>query len=82
MRDYQYLRTLLFRDKSMKVDVLLQSGQPGMSQEATNILSDFPASRQEMADYDCLVAFDPDWKALKPEQVDRCSSGSTRTTAA
>ena len=70
LRDYQYLRTLLFRDKSMKVDVLLQSGQPGMSQEATNILGDFPATRQEMADYDCLVAFDPDWKALKPEQVD------------
>ena len=70
LRDYQYLRTLLFRDKSMKVDVLLQSGQTGMSQEATNILDDFPATRQEMADYDCIVAFDPDWKALKPEQVD------------
>jgi len=70
LRDYQYLRTLLFRDKSMKLDVLLQSGQTGMSQEATSILGDFPTSRQEMADYDCLVAFDPDWKALKPEQVD------------
>ncbi len=69
LRDYQYLRTLLFRDKSMKVDVLLQSGQAGMSQEATNILGDFPASRHELADYDCIVAFDPDWKALKPEQV-------------
>ena len=69
MRDYQYVRTLLFRDKSVKVDVLLQSGQPGMSQEATAILNDFPSTRQEMADYDCLVAFDPDWKALKPEQV-------------
>ncbi len=69
-RDYQYLRTLLFRDKSMKLDVLLQSGQPGMSQEATNLLDDFPATRQEMADYDCIVAFDPDWKALRPEQVD------------
>ena len=70
LRDYQYLRTLLFRDQSMKVDVLLQSGQTGMSQEATNILGDFPALRQAMADYDCIVAFDPDWKALKPEQVD------------
>ncbi len=69
MRDYQYLRTLLFRDQSMKLDVLLQSGQPGMSQEATNILDDFPSTRQEMADYDCVVAFDPDWKALNPEQV-------------
>ena len=53
----------------MKVNVLLQSGQPGMSQEATKLLDDFPASRLEMADYDCLVAFDPDWKELKPEQV-------------
>ncbi|MEI8373227.1 MAG: hypothetical protein WCJ35_10395 [Planctomycetota bacterium] len=70
LRDYQYLRTLLFRDKSMKVDVLLQSGQTGISQEATNILGDFPTSRQQMADYDCIVAFDPDWKALKPEQID------------
>ena len=42
LRDYQYLRTLLFRDKSMKVDVLLQSGQPGMSQEASNILGEIP----------------------------------------
>jgi hypothetical protein len=70
LRDYQYLRTLLFRDKSVKVDVLLQSGQPGMSQEATTLLGDFPATRQAMADYDGVVAFDPDWKLLKPEQVD------------
>jgi hypothetical protein len=70
MRDYQYLRTMLFRDKSVKVDVLLQSGQTGMSQEATKILADFPSSWPEMADYDCIVAFDPDWKELKPDQVD------------
>jgi hypothetical protein len=70
LRDYQYLRALLFRDKSVKVDVLLQSGQTGMSQEATNLLTEFPTSRQQMVDYDCVVAFDPDWKLLKPEQVD------------
>ena len=70
MRDYQYLRTMLFRDKSTVVDVLLQSGQPGISQEAANILTEFPTTRQQMAEYDCLVAFDPDWQALKPDQVD------------
>jgi hypothetical protein len=70
MRDYQYLRTMLFRDKSIVVDVLLQSGQPGISQEATNLLTQFPTSRAQMAEYDCLVGFDPDWLALKPEQVD------------
>ena len=70
MRDYQYLRTMLFRDKSIIVDVLLQSGQPGISQEATNLLTEFPSSRAAMAEYDALVAFDPDWQALKPEQID------------
>ncbi len=70
MRDYQYLRTMLFRDRSATVDVLLQSAQSGMSQEATKILDDFPATREAMFSYDCLVAFDPNWQALRPEQVD------------
>jgi hypothetical protein len=70
MRDYQYVRTMLFRDKSVIVDVLLQSGQPGISQEATNLLTQFPTSRTQMAEYDCMVAFDPDWLALKPEQIE------------
>jgi hypothetical protein len=70
MRDYQYLRTMLFRDKSVVVDVFLQSGQPGISQEATNLLTEFPTSRSAMAEYDCIVAFDPDWLALKPDQID------------
>ena len=28
------------------------------------MLDDFPATREEMFDYDCVVAFDPDWQAL------------------
>ena len=38
--------------------------QPGMSQEANKILDDFPATREAMSLYDCVVAFDPDWQAL------------------
>ena len=68
MRDYQFLRTLLYRDRSTALDVLLQSGKEGMSQEG-NILSHFPNSREEMFQYDCVVAFDPDWQALKSEQI-------------
>ncbi len=70
MRDYQFLRTMLFRDKSIDVDVLLQSGQPGISQEATNLLTEFPTSKPQMAEYDCVVAFDPDWQLLSADQVD------------
>jgi hypothetical protein len=68
-REYQFLRSLLFRDRSTSVDVLLQTGKPGLSQEARKILDDFPATREEMYDYDCVVAFDPDWQALGAAQV-------------
>ena len=50
--------------------MLLQSGKPGISQEAKKILDDFPATREEMFDYDCVVAFDPNWQALSAAQVD------------
>lgn len=69
-REYRFLRTQLFRDKSMTVDVLLQSAAPGISQEADAILDEFPASREAMFSYDCLVAFDPDWRRLSPDEID------------
>ncbi|MEN6448994.1 MAG: hypothetical protein ABFC96_00755 [Thermoguttaceae bacterium] len=69
MRDYQFLRNQLFRDKYTTVDVILQSGKPGMSQDAHKILDEFPATRQEMWDYDCVVAFDPNWSELGPARA-------------
>jgi len=73
-REYQFLKAMLFRDKSSSVDVLLQTGSTGVSQEASAVLASFPASREEMDAYDCLVAFDPNWQALAPEQVDLLES--------
>ncbi len=70
MREYQFLRNQLYRDRYTTVNVLLQSGKPGMSQEARKILSDLPSTRPQMSDYDCVVAFDPDWKLLKPRQIE------------
>ncbi|OHB70718.1 MAG: hypothetical protein A2V70_17090 [Planctomycetes bacterium RBG_13_63_9] len=69
-REYRFLRNQLYRDRSSSVDVLLQSARGGISQEADKLLDDFPTSREEMFDYDCLLAFDPDWRALTPAQVD------------
>ena len=40
------------------VDVLLQSGTAGMSQEADDVLFDFPELADELFQYDCIVAFD------------------------
>jgi hypothetical protein len=70
MRDYQYLRNQLFRDKTMTVDVLLQTAQSGISQDAHEILDRFPTTAEELYPYDCIVAFDPDWTELEPDQVE------------
>jgi len=70
MREYRFLRTQLYRDRSTTLDVLLQTARPGMSQEADKVLDAFPSTREEMFQYDCLVAFDPDWQALSTAQVD------------
>jgi hypothetical protein len=73
-REYQFLKSLLYRDKSTTVDVLLQTAKPGVSQEGAKILDRFPDSRQAMFSYDCIVALDPQWQALNPAQIDLLES--------
>ncbi|MBC8871563.1 MAG: VWA domain-containing protein [Planctomycetes bacterium] len=63
-REFRFLRNLLFRDRDTTVDVWLQTGKPGISQEADDLLFDFPESADELFEYDCIVAFDPDWTQL------------------
>ncbi|HEX3999579.1 MAG TPA: VWA domain-containing protein [Pirellulales bacterium] len=63
-REYRFLRTQLHRDRDTVVDVLLQTAQPGISQEANKILDRFPDSMQELSQYDTIVAFDPNWEKL------------------
>ena len=70
MREYHFLRNQLYRDASTTVDVLLQTARPGISQEAHAVLDDFPDTREAMFEYDCVVAFDPDWQALSAAQID------------
>ena len=70
MRDYQYLRNQLYRDKTMTVDVYLQTAQTGVSQDANEILDRFPTTAEELYQYDCIVAFDPDWTELEADQVE------------
>jgi hypothetical protein len=86
-RDYQFLRTLFFRevrDKRMEMSVYLQTTQGA---NLTNVQQDVDDKRLlqrfpnrlgadlaedpygSLDDYDVIVAFDPDWKALSPEQL-------------
>jgi hypothetical protein len=69
-REYRFLRDLLYRDRDTDLHVLLQSGLPGMSQESDKLLGEFPSTVEEMFEYDCVVAFDPDWLELGEVAVD------------
>ena len=63
-REFRFLRNQLYRDQDVVSDVWLQSGKPGMSQEADSLLFGFPESPDELFEYDCILAFDPDWSQL------------------
>jgi hypothetical protein len=67
-REYQFLRNQLRRDRDTIVDVLLQTGVEGISQDAHEILEVFPNDAQMLFAYDAIVAFDPDWRQLSAQQ--------------
>lgn len=69
-REYQFVRNLLFRDKTVQSHVYLQTGGPGISQEADKLLTEFPDTLSEMAEYDCVLAFDADWMSLSVQQIE------------
>lgn len=69
MREYIFLRNQLYRDRETTVHALLQSGRPGISQDADEVLFEFPKLADELFDYDCIVAFDPNWEELDELQV-------------
>ncbi len=67
-RDYRFLRNQLYRDPQVTLDVWLQTAKPGADQESDNLLFGFPNSLQDLDAYDCIVAFDPDWRDLTYQQ--------------
>lgn len=68
-REYQFVRNLLYRDRDTTSLVLLQSGEPGISQEGDELLFDFPRTEEELFSIDCILAFDPDWLRLDEQQI-------------
>lgn len=68
-REYQFIRNLLFRDESVQLDVWLQTAQAGISQDADTLLTEFPATAEELFEYDAIVAVDPDWMTIPTERL-------------
>ena len=67
-REFRFLRNQLYRDKDILLHVWLQSSNSGADQEADVLVQEFPKTREELFFFDCIVAFDPDWRALSQDQ--------------
>ena len=72
MRDYQFVRNMLYRHSGIESDVWLQTVRKDetgfVSQEAKNLLVEFPKNEAELFEYDVIIAFDADWSRLSSEQ--------------
>jgi hypothetical protein len=71
MRDYRFVRNMLYRHAAIQTDVWLQSADltGAISQESNRLLGAFPRTKEELFEYDVVVAFDPDWSKLDVEQI-------------
>ena len=69
-REFRFLRNQLYRDKNFTSDVWLQSASVGADQESDQLLEEFPATAAELSEYDCIIAFDPDWRDLTDAQTE------------
>ncbi|MCS7468158.1 VWA domain-containing protein [Stieleria sp. ICT_E10.1] len=69
-REYRFVRNLLHREKSIRLDTWLQTGQPGMSQDADQLLTEFPSTPAELFEYDAIAMFDPDWTQIPAASIE------------
>ncbi|MBI2804842.1 MAG: hypothetical protein HYX68_07670 [Planctomycetes bacterium] len=82
-REYQFLRSILYREtieKRMEMSILLQSGREDhvdQDVEPDRLLPSFPdrvgpnvggQKFMSLSDYDVIIAFDPDWEKLTMKQ--------------
>jgi len=75
MRDYRFVRNMLYRHSAVQADVWLQTADlsGAVSQESNQLLVNFPDSKESLYEYDVILAFDPDWELLTEEQVELLS---------
>ena len=64
--EVQFLRNALLRDTGLEFACWLQTAGNGYEQMGTRPIRRLPANRQELEQFDVLVLFDPDMRALGP----------------
>lgn len=72
MRDYRFVRNMLYRHPAMESEIWLQSVEVGtlgqVSQESDKLLPAFPDTATQLIDYDVIIAFDVDWSRFDQNQ--------------
>jgi hypothetical protein len=71
--EVQFLRNALLRDTALEFACWLQSAGEGYEQMGTRPIRRLPLNRQELEQYDVLILFDPDMRALGPTWSDLIS---------
>ncbi|MGD9723347.1 MAG: VWA domain-containing protein [Pirellulales bacterium] len=71
--EVQFLRNSLMRDTGLEFACWLQPAGDGYEQMGTRAIRRLPANRQELEQYDVVVLFDPDMRALGPAWSDLIS---------
>ena len=69
-REFRFLRNQLYRDKDVVLHVWLQTARAGADQESDELLLEFPQNREALFQFDCVIAFDPDWRELDANQAE------------
>ncbi len=64
--EVQFLRNALLRDTGLEFACWLQTAGSGYEQMGTKPIRRLPINRQELDEYDVLILFDPDMRALGP----------------
>lgn len=71
-RDYRCVSRMLFADARFRVDAWLQTVDPKTSrqvvQSVDTLLTAFPKAA-DLSKYAAVIAFDPDWRKLKPADL-------------
>ena len=77
-REYTFLRNQLQRDKRPWSTSGCNRPRPKACRRTRiKLLTEFPATPQELFEYDAIVAFDPDWEELERRRRSTCSSAGS-----
>lgn len=72
--EYRYLRKMLGRDETIRLDALLQEADLEHAQQDAAAMAVFPVRREELAQYDVIILGDVDFARLGPGSLENLAA--------